>query len=169
MAVSVKILDSDMSKLLTDFRKYSTKKQKEVMAEMGSTARRIDKRQKEKLRFHSATSRRNYSAMMAANIIKVLGNYASVANNHKAGEFFEFGTRPHKIKIKNKKVLATLGEYTSSNAGKMSTDKKGNNWRVFGKEVNHPGTKPKPFFYHPVLIEHKPYIMRLKKILENAK
>ena len=43
------------------------------------------------------------------------------------GKFIEFGTSPHIIEIKNKKVLA---------------DKKG---RIFGKKVRHPGTRPSPF------------------------
>ena len=43
-------------------------------------------------------------------------------------EFIEYGTKPHWIKIKHKKVLANV-----------KTDE------IFGKKVFHPGTKPKPF------------------------
>jgi len=43
--------------------------------------------------------------------------------------FVEAGTRPHIIKVKNKKVLA------DRRAGIF-----------FGKKVKHPGTKPNPFF-----------------------
>jgi len=41
--------------------------------------------------------------------------------------FIEYGTRPHTIRIKRKKVLANV--------------KTGD---VFGKKVEHPGTQPKP-------------------------
>jgi len=41
-------------------------------------------------------------------------------------EYLEYGTRPHIIRIKNKKVLAS---------------KKA----IFGKEVKHPGTEAQPF------------------------
>lgn len=42
------------------------------------------------------------------------------------GYYIEFGTQPHIIRVKNKKVLSD---------GK----------RFFGKEVMHPGTEPNPF------------------------
>lgn len=41
-------------------------------------------------------------------------------------KFVHFGTKPHIIKAKNKKVLATKG-------------------KIFGKKVNHPGTKANPY------------------------
>ena len=49
--------------------------------------------------------------------------------------YIEFGTAPHVISIKNKKVLA---------------DGKG---KFFGKKVNHPGTQAKPFL-RPALDEN---------------
>jgi len=44
-------------------------------------------------------------------------------------EAIEFGTDPHIIKIKNKKVLANKKQGI-----------------IFGKEVKHPGTEAQPFF-----------------------
>ena len=41
-------------------------------------------------------------------------------------KFVHFGTKPHIIKAKNKKVLAAKG-------------------KIFGKKVNHPGTKASPY------------------------
>ncbi|WP_086282103.1 HK97-gp10 family putative phage morphogenesis protein [Campylobacter devanensis] len=41
-------------------------------------------------------------------------------------KFVHFGTKPHIIKAKNKKVLAAKG-------------------KIFGKKVNHPGTKANPY------------------------
>lgn len=42
--------------------------------------------------------------------------------------FVEFGTAPHVIEAKNKKVLANKAT-----------------GQIFGKRVNHPGTKPNPY------------------------
>jgi len=52
----------------------------------------------------------------------------------------EYGTEPHKIRVKNKKVLSD---------GK----------RIFGTEVNHPGTTAQPFI--------RPSLHQLSKILKD--
>lgn len=59
----------------------------------------------------------------------------TVASTHKSGlpvpVFVEFGTAPHKITPKTKKVLRWVDKDTGRT--------------VFAKEVNHPGTKPQPY------------------------
>lgn len=169
MSVTINISDNEMRKALKDIDKYSKNVRMMAQKEMVRTAYSINTQQKNKLRFHSGVSKKNYSAMISANSVDVtkasLG-IVNIVNEHKAAVFFEEGTRRHIIRVKNKKVLATLSEYTGRIGGK--SDKKGNKWTVFGREVNHPGTRPKPFFYHPVLKHSKTYPQRLKKILENA-
>lgn len=49
------------------------------------------------------------------------------------GKYVEYGTAPHIIKTKSKKVLTN-----------QSTASKGKE-AFFGKEVRHPGTRPNPF------------------------
>lgn len=49
-----------------------------------------------------------------------------VKNDGWYAHFVEYGTAPHKIKPKNKEVLSAGGT-------------------ILGKEVDHPGTKPRPF------------------------
>lgn len=55
--------------------------------------------------------------------------------------FFEKGTKPHKIRPKNGKALAFTANqsftYKDGSAGQFGD-------RVVVKEVNHPGTKPRP-------------------------
>ena len=51
----------------------------------------------------------------------------------------EHGTRPHTIRVKTAKVLA--GDGASSSKFPVSSD----GYSVFGKEVNHPGSKSQPF------------------------
>lgn len=58
------------------------------------------------------------------------------------GEYVEFGTNPHIIRPKNKKVL---------------------HWKngtkdVFAKEVHHPGTRPNPFIRRTLHQKLKPII-----------
>ena len=51
--------------------------------------------------------------------------------------YIEFGTKPHEIRIKHKKVLARR------NLGAVATG--GALYTIFGKRVWHPGTKARPF------------------------
>ena len=53
--------------------------------------------------------------------------WVEVYNSTPYAPAVEYGTRPHTIRVRNKKVLANRG------AG-----------QVFGKVVNHPGTPPRP-------------------------
>lgn len=61
--------------------------------------------------------------------IREQSNSITVGPDTEYAEFVEFGTRPHVIKPKNKKALAFMA------GGQM----------VVVKQVNHPGTKAKPF------------------------
>jgi len=63
------------------------------------------------------------------------------------GKYIEFGTPPHIIKPKDKKVLANK--------------KKG---EIFGKEVHHPGTRPNPFVRNT--IQNKLNIIIFEEILK---
>ena len=63
----------------------------------------------------------------------------------KLWKILEFGSNPHVIMVKNKKVLA---------------DKEG---RIFGKKVNHPGTRP-TFFIRSTIKNKLPKI--IKQVME---
>lgn len=64
-----------------------------------------------------------------------------VSTDEKYGEYVEFGTRPHTIYPKNKKMLAfKVG-------GKM----------VFARKVNHKGSRPYPFM-QPAFESGKKYV-----------
>lgn len=64
------------------------------------------------------------------------GPWADVGNTVEYTKEVEYGTRPHVIRAKNKKVLA------NTKTGE-----------VFGPVVNHPGTSPQPML-RPALIEN---------------
>jgi hypothetical protein len=166
MAVDVSISNSELQKALAKFRKFPVEKQKAIRKEIVKTAYEVDKMQKMSLKKHSAREGRNYSAMIAANKVNI--NYAkamaSIENAHKAAGFFEFGTRPHAIRAKRYNTLFTLSEY-SPPKGNNTFTYKGNQFTVFGKEVRHPGTEPKPFFYWPVRKISKKYLDNIRKLL----
>jgi hypothetical protein len=54
-------------------------------------------------------------------------------------QFVEFGTRPHVIRPRNRKVLAWGASKRLSGNARSGSD------MIFAHEVNHPGTAPKPF------------------------
>lgn len=60
------------------------------------------------------------------------------------GEYVEFGTKPHVIRPKNRKMLAF----------------KSNGITIFAKKINHPGSKPYPFM-EPAFQESQPQIERI--------
>jgi hypothetical protein len=169
--ITMSVLPVDLQRALQKIDRYAKEKQKELWIEVKKSGFEIDKKQKQKLRYHSAISGKNYAAMIAANrtTVNEEKKIFTIDNSHKAAVFFEQGTKPHKIRIKNKKVLSTLREYTGGKALNVSKDKKGNEWAIFGLQVNHPGTKPKPFFVHPVLAVGKIMVQKMRKILLDAK
>lgn len=66
-----------------------------------------------------------------------------------AAPFLEFGTRPHTIVPRSKKVLSwTQGKRLS---GRNRTGRAAGG-RVFAKKVRHPGTRPQPFLL-PAAVE----------------
>jgi hypothetical protein len=62
------------------------------------------------------------------------GGWVEVRNDVPYAAAVEYGTKPHTIRAKNKKVLANQKEGA-----------------VFGTEVNHPGTKARPML-RPALV-----------------
>jgi len=59
---------------------------------------------------------------------------------------FEEGTRPHIIRARNKKVLA--GPKRSAPSGwDISAKSASMGYVTYGKQVQHPGTKPHPYMY----------------------
>lgn len=68
-------------------------------------------------------------------------NKGIVATDEKYGEYVEFGTRPHVIRPRNKKMLAFKVN------GKM----------VFARSVRHKGSKPYPYM-QPAFEDGKDYV-----------
>ena len=143
--IEVKVSNSEITKALRDIKKYSTKKHNEVFEEMRSTAFKIDRNQKDRLRKHMSGGK-NYSSLIAKNKVMVnkAGMSANITNDHEAAVFIDKGTKAHPIPkspLPKGRVLATRIEYTKGYGDNVSGD-----WVYFGKQVQHPGTKAQPFF-----------------------
>ena len=74
--------------------------------------------------------------------------------------YIEFGTKPHEIRIKHKKVLARR------NLGAVATG--GALYTIFGKRVWHPGTRPRPFVSTAVDLAEKEFENNLNEALNRA-
>jgi hypothetical protein len=70
------------------------------------------------------------------------GIVVMVGSNVEYAEDVNYGTKPHKIKVKNAKVLAGRVAVSQN----IATRKVKYGMMYFGKEVNHPGTKGVHFF-----------------------
>lgn len=70
----------------------------------------------------------------------------TVTSNAPHSHLIEFGTKPHKIAVKRKKVLS--------------------DGSILGKEVMHPGSKARPFLQPAYYQERSNYIEGLKKAVK---
>ena len=89
------------------------------------------------------------SSFLINNICKQITNRGltgAVISEAGYSQAFEEGTRPHTIRIKNKKVLA--GPLKGAPAG-WKTNKKSASmgYATYGKKVQHPGTSAHPFLF----------------------
>lgn len=66
--------------------------------------------------------------------------HASVEASAPYAGYMEFGTKPHLIRPRFKKVLAWGGARRLT-----GTLRKGSQATIFAKEVHHPGTEPRPY------------------------
>jgi hypothetical protein len=89
------------------------------------------------------------SGFLINNIRKLItggGLTGEVTSGASYSQAFEEGTRPHTIRVKNKKVLAgpkrgaPPGWVISPTSAKMG-------YATYGKKVQHPGTPPHPFMF----------------------
>lgn len=60
-----------------------------------------------------------------------------------AAPFLEFGTRPHDITPRNKRVLSWPANASGRRLSGRARTNAGR--RIFARKVRHPGTKPQPF------------------------
>jgi hypothetical protein len=89
------------------------------------------------------------SGFLINNIRKLItanGLTGEVTSGANYSQAFEEGTRPHRIRVINKKVLA--GPYRGRPAGwQVSAKSKSMGYATYGKAVEHPGTPAHPYMF----------------------
>ena len=154
--ITAHIASEDLQKTLNDLRKYGENVQKGVKKEMLRTGYSVVNKAKRNL-----TDNKSVKTGRLRGSLKVLGNVerfqikAGTGTNYAA--YVEFGTPPHIIRVKHKRVLA---RYTGTSKGKEG-------YEIFGKEVHHPGSKAKPFLFPAAESERKNYESNILRILGN--
>jgi len=129
-----------------DMKRFMQKSDKQFKHAVNDSTNQLVKRAKLNVRnqtMNSKTKRGNLQRSITPQIQNngLTGVVTSKASYSKA---YEDGTRPHDIRIKNKRVLA--GPYRGRPAGwKVNKSSRSMGFATYGKKVHHPGTKAHPF------------------------
>ena len=131
-----------------DMERFAKKSEDDFKKAVASSTLEMQKMAKKKVQQHTRGSKVR-SGFLVNNINTTIlnggytGEVISAANYSEA---FENGTKPHIIRIRNKKVLA--GARRGAPAGWKSGGRSASmGYATYGKEVRHPGTRPHPFMY----------------------
>ena len=93
------------------------------------------------------------------------GFTGEVISGQNYSEAVEEGTRPHKIRIKTKRVLA--GAYRKRPGGwNVSESSKKAGYATYGKEVQHPGTKAQPFMEPAFKVGRKTLMKKISDVFK---
>jgi len=143
--ISMSVDSTTFKRQMEQFAKQSDSAFKRAVA-VATTE--MQKMAKKKVQQHTRNSKVR-SGFLINNINRTIlngGLTGEVISKMNYSEAFENGTRPHVIRIRNKKVLA--GPKRGAPTGwKSSTQSASMGYATYGKEVRHPGTRPHPFMY----------------------
>jgi len=143
--IKVSIPEKEIQKALNAIKTYKEETQREIKKQVLYSAYAIQKGAKEKCPVDHGILRNSINVEPTNN-----GFGADVGTNVHYAPHVEFGTAPHVIRVKNKKALSD---------GK----------KMFGKKVNHPGTKAQPFLYPAWDQERKVFLEKAEAILRSDK
>lgn len=127
---------------------FATKNERDFKIAIADSTNKMHKMAKTKVRNYTRNSKVKSGTLINSIIHNITsrGMTGEVISNADYSQAFEYGTRPHHIRIKNKKVLA--GPYRGRPAGWIvSKASKALGYAVYGKKVQHPGTHPRPFMF----------------------
>lgn len=134
-----------LERAIRNIQDYEVAKKEEVKNIVKETAFKIQANAKQKAPVDSGTLKRSIDVDIANDELS-----AKVFTNLEYAPHVEFGTAPHKIKVKDASVLS-------------------NGSQVFGKEVNHPGTPAQPFLFPAYEEEMQEYMDRLERALGDTR
>jgi len=131
-----------------DVERFARKKDQDFKKIVAAATAKMQKVAKTKVRNYTSGSKVK-SSFLINHIVQQItsrGMTGKVTSHAGYSQAFEEGTRPHTIIVKAKKVLA--GPKRGAPAG-WETDRKSASmgYAVYGKRIQHPGTKPHPFMF----------------------
>jgi len=141
--ISMTIDSASFKRDMERFAKQSESAFKKAVAEATTEMQAMAMK---KVRDYTSNSKTKNSWLQNNIVTKKLnGGYTGeVISKMNYSQAFEEGTRPHIIRIRNKRVLA--GSFRGRPAGwKVSPQSASMGYATYGKEVRHPGTRPHPF------------------------
>lgn len=148
--LNISINSAELSSFFSKVHKYEKDVKEGVLKEVTRASYAISTKAKTETPVKTGNLRRQiYVKIYAGKVAGIVGvntNYAMPVHE---------GSKPHIIKVKNKKVLAAyLGR---------------NKFRFLGKQVNHPGTKANRFLTRAVDKEQPIYLANMARILNTVK
>jgi hypothetical protein len=151
------IKDIDLKNSLDDIKRYSKEAKDGIWNAVEITARKVTNNAQVNLKANRSYKTGELSVSLQQGLkLNKTGFSAKVGSEKKYAAYVEFGTPPHIIRVKNKKVLA---RYTGTSGGKEG-------FEIFGKEVHHPGSLAKPYLHPAVESERGRFEQRIKQALE---
>jgi len=143
--IELTIIDKDFQAKMDQFIRKSDKDFKRVVLD---STNHLAKTAKLKVRNQTSGAK-----VKSGNLIRGIGS--TIINNGLTGEVtskasyseaYENGTRPHGIRVRNKRVLA--GPLRGAPAGwRVGKQSRSMGFATYGKKIQHPGTKAHPFMY----------------------
>jgi len=136
--ITLTIKDGQFKK---DLERFAKKKNKEFKHAITDSTTQMHRLAQKKVRQHAKGGTGNLRRMIEMETSS--DGFTGTVTSHAAySEAFEKGTRPHGIRIKNKKILAGPKRNAPSGWGNISGD-----YAIYGTKVQHPGTRPHPFMF----------------------
>jgi len=138
----------DTASFHRDMQRFRKRSEADFMRAIIKATLQMEKLAKMKVRNFTRGARVK-SGFLVNNIIKQITNRGltgMVISKASYSQAFEEGTRPHTIRIRNKKVLA--GPKRGAPAGWQTNAKSASmGYAIYGKKVQHPGTPAHPFLF----------------------
>lgn len=159
--IDIHIASADIQNALNDLSKYPDEVKKRVRSEISRCSWSVTNKAQRNLKNNKnyKTGRLSSSMPAYASTNMDLSRFqAKAGTDVEYGSYVELGTPPHMIEVKKAKVLA---KYTGTVAGKEQ-------FTIFGKRVNHPGTRPSPFLMPAAESERPIYEGNIQKILNDS-
>ncbi|MFO8022486.1 MAG: HK97 gp10 family phage protein [Perlabentimonas sp.] len=142
--LNLKIPKSEQRKFERELEKFAKKNKKEFAHRVEQSTYATQKMAQR----NAPVDQGDLRQKIESKVSDMTGEVVSKANYSAA---VEYGTKPHKIRVKNKKVLA------SNAKGK---------WNFYGKEVDHPGTQGQPFLFPAWNKAQKDLLKGLRKVFK---